>query len=120
VGWGTIDRSVRASPVVSRSSAPIGECAHCATLTECARRFASGNNASSGARRPLPARTGWDAIRIIARDARRHLEPRGWLLLEHGFDQGATVSSFLEALGYRDIANFGDLANQPRVAQAHT
>lgn len=63
---------------------------------------------------------GLDAIRIIARDAPRHLGPRGWLLLEHGFDQGAMVSSLLETLGYRDITNFGDLASLPRVTQAHT
>jgi release factor glutamine methyltransferase len=68
----------------------------------------------------LAGSDGLDAIRIIARDAMRHLRPGGWLLLEHGFDQGATVSSLLEALGYRDITNFGDLANQPRVTQAHT
>lgn len=63
---------------------------------------------------------GLDAIRTIARDAPQLLKPGGWLLLEHGFDQAPAVTSLLQALGYRDIANFGDLANQPRVVQART
>lgn len=63
---------------------------------------------------------GLEAIRTIARDARHHLKPGGWLLLEHGFDQAPAVTSLLQGLGYSDVANFGDLANQPRVTQAHT
>lgn len=63
---------------------------------------------------------GLEAIRSIARDVLRNLKPEGWLLLEHGFDQAPAVASLLQALGYRDIANFGDLADQPRVTQAHT
>lgn len=63
---------------------------------------------------------GLDAIRTIARDAPRHLKPGGWLLLEHGFDHAPAVASLLKALGYFEIANFGDLAKQPRVTQART
>ena len=63
---------------------------------------------------------GLAAIRIIARDAPRHLRPGGWLLLEHGFDQAPAVASLLQGLSYSDIASFGDLANQPRVTQART
>jgi release factor glutamine methyltransferase len=59
---------------------------------------------------------GLDAIRAIVRGAPAHLEPRGWLLLEHGMEQGAAVRALLEAAGLEDTATWPDLAGLPRAS----
>jgi release factor glutamine methyltransferase len=59
---------------------------------------------------------GLDAIRAIARDAPRHLQPGGWLLLEHGWEQGAEVRALLEAAGLRDVFTATDLGGRDRVS----
>jgi len=61
---------------------------------------------------------GLDAIRTIASDARRHLLADGWLLFEHGYDQGAAVRAVLDANGYVDIATKIDLEDRDRVTEA--
>ncbi len=61
---------------------------------------------------------GLDAIRIIARDARPHLQPRGCLLLEHGHDQGAAVREILGAHGFAEIFTARDLEGRDRVSGA--
>lgn len=58
---------------------------------------------------------GLDAIRTIARDARTHLAPGGWLLLEHGWQQGAAVRGVLQDNGYTDIVTVQDLESRDRV-----
>lgn len=58
---------------------------------------------------------GLDAIRAIARDAPAHLAPGGWLLLEHGFGQGAEVRALLHAAGFIDIDTVRDLEDRDRV-----
>ncbi len=59
---------------------------------------------------------GLDAIRIIVRDAIRHLRPAGWLLLEHGWQQGAAVRDLLTAAGFAQIASERDLEDRERVS----
>lgn len=59
---------------------------------------------------------GLDAIRTIARDAPRYLQPGGWLLLEHGWEQGAAVRALLEAAGLRDAFTATDLGGRERVS----
>ena len=56
-------------------------------------------------------------IRTIAREAREHLLPGGWLLLEHGYDQGPAVSTILTAYAYHKVTTHTDLANQDRISQ---
>ena len=58
---------------------------------------------------------GLDAIRIIAREALAHVLPGGWLLLEHGWEQGAAVRAILEAAGWKEVATHGDLEDRDRV-----
>lgn len=58
---------------------------------------------------------GLDAIRTIAREALAHLHPGGWLLLEHGWEQGAAVRAILEAAGWVEVATHGDLEERDRV-----
>ena len=61
-------------------------------------------------------RDGLDAIRRIVRDARRHLEPGGWLLLEHGFDQGEAVRALLVEAGFEQARTQRDLEGRERVS----
>ncbi|HET6587436.1 MAG TPA: peptide chain release factor N(5)-glutamine methyltransferase [Oleiagrimonas sp.] len=58
---------------------------------------------------------GLDAIRRIVRDARDHLEPGGWLLLEHGWNQGEAVRALLRESGYAGIFTATDLEDRDRV-----
>ncbi|MEH6825469.1 MAG: peptide chain release factor N(5)-glutamine methyltransferase [Motiliproteus sp.] len=56
-------------------------------------------------------------IQSIALQAWQRLNPAGWLMLEHGFDQGAAVRQILAALGYQDIQTYPDLNQQERVTR---
>lgn len=58
-----------------------------------------------------------DIRRIIA-DARTHLLPGGWLLLEHGHDQGEAVRALFAAQGYAAIATRRDFGGNERVTGA--
>jgi release factor glutamine methyltransferase len=60
-------------------------------------------------------RDGLACLRAIVAGARAHLEPGGWLLLEHGFDQGPACLELLRAAGYDETSDHADLAGQPRV-----
>lgn len=53
---------------------------------------------------------GLDDLRRIVADAPGHLRAGGWLLLEHGHDQGTAVASLLAARGFTQIAHRDDLA----------
>lgn len=58
---------------------------------------------------------GLDAIRAIVRDASSHLLDGGWLLLEHGWEQGAAVRALLASRGFVDVATERDLEDRDRV-----
>ena len=53
-------------------------------------------------------------IRRIVAQARAHLEPGGWLLLEHGYDQADAVRELLLAAGFSDVFSARDLAGIER------
>jgi release factor glutamine methyltransferase len=57
---------------------------------------------------------GLDAIRVIARDVPRHLRQGGWLLLEHGYDQGDRVRALLDQNGFVDVRNWTDVGGHDR------
>ena len=59
---------------------------------------------------------GLDDLRIIISSAPAHLNPGGWLLLEHGYDQEAPVQALLRDAGFADVFTRRDLAGQPRVS----
>lgn len=59
---------------------------------------------------------GLDAVRAIVKSAPTHLEAAGWLMLEHGWDQGEAVASLLQAAGFADCFLECDLAGQARVS----
>ncbi|AKC88166.1 SAM-dependent methyltransferase [Pseudoxanthomonas suwonensis] len=58
---------------------------------------------------------GLDAIRTIALAAPRHLVPGGWLLLEHGLEQGPAVRALLEQAGLVEVETVRDLELRDRV-----
>jgi release factor glutamine methyltransferase len=58
---------------------------------------------------------GLDAIRRIVRDAPAHLQHGGWLLLEHGWTQGAAVRELLSAAGLCEVETQRDLEQRDRV-----
>jgi len=59
---------------------------------------------------------GLDDLRRIVAAAAVHLENSGWLLLEHGHDQGAEVREMYADHGYTGIATLRDLQGQERVS----
>lgn len=59
---------------------------------------------------------GLTAIRHIVGEARVHLAPGGWLLLEHGWEQGALVRGLLQAAGYREVYTAQDLSGHDRIS----
>lgn len=58
---------------------------------------------------------GLDDIRIISAQAADHLTPNGWLMLEHGYQQGAAVRNILQHHGFTNIGTATDLAGHERV-----
>lgn len=58
---------------------------------------------------------GLDAIRVIARDAPAHLVPGGWLLVEHGHEQGEAVRGLFAAAGLQSVVTERDLEQRDRV-----
>jgi len=58
---------------------------------------------------------GLDAIREIVAGAHDHLVPGGWLLLEHGWDQGPAIHALLEQAGFVEAQTVQDLEQRDRV-----
>jgi release factor glutamine methyltransferase len=58
---------------------------------------------------------GLDAIRRIVAGAPAHLLPDGWLLVEHGHDQGAAVRTLFTAAGFLRVTTARDLESRERV-----
>jgi len=57
---------------------------------------------------------GLAALREITAQAGNHLEPGGWLLLEHGHDQADAVASLLRVAGFESVQHRIDLAGVTR------
>ncbi|HYM28029.1 MAG TPA: peptide chain release factor N(5)-glutamine methyltransferase [Steroidobacteraceae bacterium] len=56
-------------------------------------------------------------LRLLARGAPRHLVRGGWLLLEHGADQGAAVRRELVLAGFSHVGSQRDLAGHERMTE---
>ena len=59
-------------------------------------------------------------LQHIIHSATNHLKPGGWLMLEHGYDQGADIIASLSVSGYVQIQTHDDLASQHRATSAYT
>ena len=57
---------------------------------------------------------GLDDLRVIVAAAPARLQPGGWLLLEHGWDQAAAVRALLQGAGFAQIQSRRDLAGIER------
>lgn len=59
---------------------------------------------------------GWAlaAIEAIVAGSIAHLQPGGWLLLEHGADQAQAVCARLRGAGLHEVGSRADLAGRPR------
>ena len=59
-------------------------------------------------------------IRHIIANASAHLQPSGWLLLEHGFDQATAVRELLQLAGFANVQSRRDLNGIERCSGART
>lgn len=66
----------------------------------------------------VAAQAGMADIAELVGGAQTQLYPGGWLLLEHGFNQGEAVRELLREAGFGDIATRRDLAGQERITGA--
>jgi release factor glutamine methyltransferase len=62
----------------------------------------------------VAAESGLADLRAIVTGAPDHLRPGGWLLLEHGHEQGAAVREMLGAAGFEEVQTRVDLGGNPR------
>jgi release factor glutamine methyltransferase len=77
--------------------------------------LAQGNLRHEPASALASGRDGLDALRVIAAGARAYLRPGGWLLVEHGYDQGDAVRALFTAAGLHEISTSRDLEDRDRV-----
>ena len=66
-----------------------------------------------------PGGDGLGALRSIVAGAAAHLEPGGWLLLEHGFGQADVVQALLREHGFGSVQTRRDIAGLPRCSGGH-
>jgi release factor glutamine methyltransferase len=59
---------------------------------------------------------GLDDIRHICAQAKAHLDPGGWLLMEHGYDQAERVHTLLQKAGFTGVFSARDIAGIERVS----
>lgn len=60
---------------------------------------------------------GLDALRRIIGEAHRHLVAAGWLIVEHGWDQGEAVRALFQAARFSLIRTHHDLTGHERVTE---
>jgi release factor glutamine methyltransferase len=58
---------------------------------------------------------GYSALFAIACSSREFLQPGGWLLLEHGYQQAERVRNHLRSSGYDEVHTVTDCAGLERV-----
>jgi len=66
-----------------------------------------------------PGADGLSALACVIAGAPGHLHAGGWLLLEHGQDQGDAVRRLLACAGFTAVATRCDLAGRPRCSGGH-
>ena len=59
---------------------------------------------------------GMEALARITACAFEHLRPGGWLVLEHGYDQGEPTTRLLQGAGYEEVSDHNDAAGLSRVS----
>lgn len=64
----------------------------------------------------VAAEQGLADLRVLVSGAPEHLRDGGWLLLEHGFDQGEAVRALLRQRGFTQVETRLDLAGLERIS----
>jgi len=64
----------------------------------------------------ISGKDGLDDLFYLIDKSRDFLNPKGWLFLEHGFDQGLTINSLLKNACYTNINTYQDSNGQDRVS----
>jgi release factor glutamine methyltransferase len=59
---------------------------------------------------------GLDDIRRISAQAMRYLNPHGWLMLEHGYNQARQMRAILQQSNFQQLFSASDLAGIERVS----
>ena len=54
-------------------------------------------------------------IRLIVHESRAFLRPNGYLMFEHGYNQGAAVRQLLEEVGFAQVETLRDYGQNERV-----
>lgn len=63
----------------------------------------------------VAAQQGLADLDAIVRQAPQYLQPHGWLLLEHGWQQGRSVRTLMLASGFIGVKTYRDYGNNERV-----
>lgn len=61
---------------------------------------------------------GLDDIRHLIQYAKEYLQPQGWLILEHGYDQKQAIFELFRQAGFENITQKNDYGNNPRLSAA--
>ena len=64
----------------------------------------------------VSGKEGLDDLYIIIAGAKKYLNTNGWLLLEHGYQQGKAIRQLLEDNNYSSISTLKDYSNLDRVS----
>lgn len=59
---------------------------------------------------------GLDDLRLIIAQAPAYLSAKGWLMLEHGFDQASAVRALLQQAGFIEVNSQRDLGGHERIS----
>jgi release factor glutamine methyltransferase len=65
----------------------------------------------------VSGKDGLDDIRQLIKNAPLYLAPQGWLILEHGFDQGSAVRQLFSEAGYQRVITHHDLEQRERLTE---
>ena len=66
----------------------------------------------------VSGKSGLESITRLILQSKKHLNAGGWLILEHGYEQGPRVRDIFESQDYSNIYSLEDLSNQERVSLA--
>lgn len=63
----------------------------------------------------VAGKEGLDAIKLIIVQAKNYLQKKGYLVLEHGYDQNEAIIQKMKENHYTHVKDYHDLANLPRM-----
>ncbi len=67
----------------------------------------------------VSGKDGLDAIRHLITESPEWLNPGGWLVLEHGYNQGSAVRSLFHGAGYLSVETRKDYGDNERLTLGH-